>query len=224
MIFERTNGIAAQPHGGAKNATSPGCILLPETDLGWALQRFLPVRRNSLRPLFTALTALALAVGLVGCGGGAGAVTLKTGTPTAIAFSSSRALDGSDTVNTDQPNGLLPVFNIWTINSDGSGLTRLHSFRDRRTAPTAPIRSGRPTAPRSSTFRPRAGWQRRGGRGTEPLGVECGRLGCYSCHSVDRICPLLWSGMVAGRHDDRLLLLAWARRQQHQRRRRESDG
>jgi len=61
----------------------------------------------------------------VACGGGAGAATLKTGTPTVIAFSSDRALDGSDAVNTDQPNGLLPVFNIWTINSDGSGLTAI---------------------------------------------------------------------------------------------------
>jgi Tol biopolymer transport system component len=133
MTFEKTNGIAAQPHGPTTNAPD-GIVLFPDArpKARWASRPLMPVGRNSLHPRFAlsttllaALPALVLAAGLVGCGGGSGGVTLKTGTPTVIAFSSSRALDGSDAVNTDQTNGLLPVFNIWTINSDGSGLTAI---------------------------------------------------------------------------------------------------
>lgn len=44
--------------------------------------------------------------------------SLSNGTRTTIAFSSNRALDGTDSQN----NG---VFNIWTIKSDGSAATAL---------------------------------------------------------------------------------------------------
>jgi|HubBroStandDraft_6_1064221.scaffolds.fasta_scaffold02553_4 Tol biopolymer transport system component len=87
---------------------------------------FMAVRSRTLDPLKTFLISvptLILVVCLVACGGGAGGMTLHAGTPTAIAFQSYRALDGSDAINTDQPDGLTPVANIWTINSDGTGLT-----------------------------------------------------------------------------------------------------
>ncbi len=64
-----------------------------------------------------------LALILVACGGGGGGgATLHTGMPGVIVFSSYRALDGSDGINSGQPDGTLPVSNLWTINSDGSGL------------------------------------------------------------------------------------------------------
>ena len=87
-----------------------------------------PGARRSLLSI-SALSSWALLVllpSLIACGGsGSGAATLKTGTPSVIAFSSARALDGSDSVNTDQPDGELPVYNIWAINSDGTGLTAI---------------------------------------------------------------------------------------------------
>jgi Tol biopolymer transport system component len=89
---------------------------------------FMPDRSRSLEPLITlliALPTLALLVGLVACGGGAGAATLSTGTPSTIAFSSYRALDGTDAVNSNQPDGTLPVTNIWAIKSDGTGLAAI---------------------------------------------------------------------------------------------------
>lgn len=92
---------------------------------------FVAVRIKSLDPVVTlliALPVLTLLLCSVACGGGgsgSGAATLSAGTPTAIAFSSDRALDGSDALNTNQPNGLGGVSNIWTINSDGSGLTAI---------------------------------------------------------------------------------------------------
>lgn len=79
------------------------------------------VRRSSRVVLI--LSGACLLLSLAACsGGGSGAVTLRTGTPSVIAFTSYRALDGSDSVNSAQPYGILPVANIWTIKSDGSGL------------------------------------------------------------------------------------------------------
>lgn len=69
----------------------------------------------------------ALLLCLVACGGSGGisAATLSAGTPTTVAFSSYRALDGSDAINSNQPDGTTPVSNIWTIKSDGSGWTAI---------------------------------------------------------------------------------------------------
>jgi Tol biopolymer transport system component len=81
----------------------------------------LPVHSKSLRPLLLALLPLALLFCLIACGGSNGGSALGGGTPTTIAYSSYRALDGSDAPNSDQPDGLTPVSNIWTIESDGTG-------------------------------------------------------------------------------------------------------
>ncbi len=84
-------------------------------------------RKSSLSvPILSTWSLLVIALCLAACGGsGAGGVTLRTGTPSAIIFSSYRALDGSDAVNSAQADGTIPVSNIWTINSDGSGLTAI---------------------------------------------------------------------------------------------------
>jgi Tol biopolymer transport system component len=76
--------------------------------------------------LFSFIVVL-LVLLLTCCGGGSGTGggTLKTGPITPIVFSSDLALNGTDSVNTDQPLGELPVFNLWSINSDGSSLTAL---------------------------------------------------------------------------------------------------
>lgn len=84
-------------------------------------------RKSSLSVLLLSTwSLLVIALCLAACGGsGAGGVTLRTGTPGAIVFSSYRALDGSDAVNSAQADGTLPVSNIWTVKSDGSGLTAI---------------------------------------------------------------------------------------------------
>ncbi len=101
----------------------------PDVVFRRAMVMFMPVRSKSSDPALTLLIALpifALLWCLVACGsGGGGAATLSAGTPSVIAFASYRALDGSDAMNSNQPNGLGGVSNIWTIKSDGSGLTAI---------------------------------------------------------------------------------------------------
>jgi Tol biopolymer transport system component len=79
-----------------------------------------PARKGvppSVPTLANVVVSLALSC-LVACGGRSPQTSLTTGVPTAIAFTSNRALDGSDASN----NG---VWNIWAINSDGSGAAPL---------------------------------------------------------------------------------------------------
>jgi Tol biopolymer transport system component len=86
---------------------------------------FKPVRSKPLSrlTLLIALPGIAVLVGTVACGAGSGGATLHTGTPTTLAFSSYRALDGSDALNSSQSDGTLPVANIWIVQSDGTGIT-----------------------------------------------------------------------------------------------------
>lgn len=86
----------------------------------------MPTFRSPLFRSFLSAASMLLLSLLISCGaGGSGVATLKTGSPSVLAFSSYRALDGSDSLNTDQSDGTIPVSNIWTIKSDGTGLTAI---------------------------------------------------------------------------------------------------